>query len=495
MSGHVPSLRTHLAQILTKLASSFDLQLKSTGNRYEISGNAEKIMDLRQVFDKEILKADLDDTPAFEDRGATASIPHDHMTFDDTHFDHVTSGGGASDSHFPASLFDALPELIPDVLAMLEKLPEGRIPGVYYRPSEGVVYIKKKAPEDTSFKFQTAYQTMVSQQLRKLKVDTVPVPSGWLVTDVKQVVADFDGKYDQCVFLLGEELVKIISNSSRQFEQAKKLLLKELQTQLTISLADGRMFTLKKGNIVTEDVDAIVNAANGHLSHDGGVALAINQASNGAVQHYSTLHMRQRQYKEIQAGDVACTRAGGTLKCKSIIHAVGPRKGDHQCENTLNSLMRKILKEAEKQEVVSIAIPAISSGIFGVDKDLVARCIIDSIMKFKFSKSTAFLRDIRVVIIDQPTYQCFAKFLKSKYKKLMVRTISESKDKNAIDSKSKGAEVTENSKEAVPGTEKMSEVKGKDFSVHEGKKKEKERKSKEVTPDDWHTEKTETKSL
>ena len=482
MSGHVPSHRTHLAQILTKLASSFDLQLKSTGNRYKISGNAEKIMDLRQVFDKEILKADLNDTPAFEDRGATATIPHDHMTFDDTHFDHVTSGGGASDSNFPASLYDVVPSLIPDILAMLAKLPEGRIPGVYYRPSEGVVYIKKKAPEDTSLKFQDAYRTMVGQQ-RKLKVDTVPVPSGWVVTDVKQVVADFDGKYNQCVFLLGEELVKIISNSSRQFEQARKLLLEEFQTQLTVSLADGRMFMLKKGNIVTEDVDAIVNAANGHLSHDGGVALAINQASNGAVQRYSTQHMRQRQYREIQPGNVACTGAGGTLKCKSIIHAVGPRKGDHQCENTLNSLMRRILKEAEKQEVVSIAIPAISSGIFGVDKDLVARCIIDSIVNFKFSKSSALLRDIRVVIIDQPTYQCFAKYLKSKYKKLVVRTISESKGKNAIDSMSKAAEVTGNSKEAVPGTE-ISEVKGKD-----------EEKSKDVTPDDWHTEKTEAKSL
>ena len=463
-------------------------QLKSTGNHYKISGNAEKIMDLR--FDKEILKADLNDTPAFEDQGATA-FPHDHMTFDDTWFDHVTSGGSASDSNFPTSLYDVVPSLIPDVLALLEKLPEGRIPGVYYRPSEGVVYIKKNAPEDTNFKFQIEYQCMANQQ-RKLKIGTIPVPSGWVVTDVKQVVAAFNGKYDRCVFLLGEELVKIISNSSRQFEQAKKLLLEEFQTWLTVSLADGRMFTLKKGNIVTEDVDAIVNAANGRLHHDGGIALAIDQASNGAVQHYSTQYMRQRQYREMQPGNVACTGAGGTLKCKSIIHAVRPRKGDHQCENTLNSLMRKILKEAEKREVVSIAIPAISSGIFGVDKDLVARCIIDSIMKFKFSKSTAFLRDIRVVIIDQPTYQCFAKYLKSKYKKLVVHTISESKDKNAIISTTKGAEMTENSREAVPGTE----VKGKDFSVHEEfKKEEKEGMSKDVTPDDQHTEKTEAKSL
>ena len=49
-----------------------------------------------------------------------------------------------------------------------------------------------------------------------------------------------------------------------------------------------RGVTLKQADITKETADAIVNAANERLSHGGGVALAINKASNGVVQQQST---------------------------------------------------------------------------------------------------------------------------------------------------------------------------------------------------------------
>ena len=76
--------------------------------------------------------------------------------------------------------------------------------------------------------------------------------------------------------------------------------------------------------------------------------------------------------------------------------------------------IRNTLKAAEKYNISSIAIPALSIGIFGVSKDLVARSITDAILGFNFSKPFPVLSDIRIVIIDEPTHSCFASYFKQK---------------------------------------------------------------------------------
>lgn len=173
----------------------------------------------------------------------------------------------------------------------------------------------------------------------------------------------------------------------------------------------GRVLTLKRSNIVLEEVDIIVNAANGALCHDGGVARAIDLASGGAVQKYSDKKMNSRK-GEYKAGSVIVTEAGGELKCKYIIHAIGPTKDHRSPGDSLMSLMSNVLKEAEYLRARSIAIPAISAGSFNVDTNLVAKSILDTILyMFKYPLKSFLVSDVRVVIVNQPTYQSFFNYL------------------------------------------------------------------------------------
>ena len=157
-----------------------------------------------------------------------------------------------------------------------------------------------------------------------------------------------------------------------------------------------------------------MNAANNRLLHGGGVAGAINTASCGQVQKYSDRYFSQKG--PVAVGQVAYTNAGGNLKCKVVFHAVGPDSSytTAECERLLTQVINVTMSGAERANHNSIAIPALSSGIFGVSKELVAHCIIDTIVNFHFTKAPPVLSDIRIVIIDNPTYSCFAQYFVQK---------------------------------------------------------------------------------
>ena len=106
-----------------------------------------------------------------------------------------------------------------------------------------------------------------------------------------------------------------------------------------------------------------------------------------------------------------------------VVHSLPLSLTEIQCAGSLNNLssvlfylrlvkvaIRNTLEAAEKYNVVSIALPALSCGIFGVSKDLVARSMINAIRGFSFSKPTPILSDIRIVIIDEPTHSHFARY-------------------------------------------------------------------------------------
>ena len=322
--------------------------------------------------------------------------------------------------------------LSPEVLALLAKIPEGDLPGVHYHPKEGTVNIESRSKEeleDRISRFQTAYQGILGA--RKLKVEPVEVPPALDDAIAEQITASFNKQYNQCVFIYYAEprVVKVVSTSSRQFDQAKKLLVEALASrpdpsvsakvefsrkEEVIVLPDGRKLTLKKANIVEEEVDVIVNAANSRLQHGGGVAGAINDASHGEVQKYSDRYFNHKGL--VPVGQGVWTNAGGNLKCKLVFHAVGPDSSytRHDCERLLAQVVSVALSSAEKGNHNSIAIPALSSGIFGVNKELVARCIVDAISNFRFTKAPPALSDIRIVIIDKPTYSCFARYFVQK---------------------------------------------------------------------------------
>jgi O-acetyl-ADP-ribose deacetylase (regulator of RNase III) len=127
-----------------------------------------------------------------------------------------------------------------------------------------------------------------------------------------------------------------------------------------INLDENRLIRLVKVDITDRKVDAIVNAANSYLRHGGGVAGAIVRKGGTIIQQESN------KIGFVQVGFAAITTAG-KLPCKAVIHAVGPRLGDGDENNKLRMAVRSSLLLAVEKYFNSISIPAISSGIFGLN--------------------------------------------------------------------------------------------------------------------------------
>ena len=177
-----------------------------------------------------------------------------------------------------------------------------------------------------------------------------------------------------------------------------------------IQLGNGVVFSFCQADITKVNVDAIVNAANEHLQHSGGVAAAIVRNGGYQIQQESSEIVKSRG--PIPVGNAVIT-SGGRLPCQYVIHTVGPRWYEHGKERS-KSLLRKaclssLTLAAVELQLYSIALTAISSGIFGMPKDICAQVIFKAVEEFSESKyaEVSRLRDVRIVIIDEPTIRVF----------------------------------------------------------------------------------------
>src|SRR5690349_17673109 len=115
------------------------------------------------------------------------------------------------------------------------------------------------------------------------------------------------------------------------------------------------IFQVVEGDLLEQPVDAIVNAANGHLAHGGGVAGIISRAAGPALQEESDRIVRTRP---LQAGEAAVTTAG-KLPFKGVIHAVGPRYGEGDEERKLVAALSAAFAIARQKGWRSVAFPAV----------------------------------------------------------------------------------------------------------------------------------------
>ena len=115
---------------------------------------------------------------------------------------------------------------------------------------------------------------------------------------------------------------------------------------------------LVQGDIVQQDVDAIVTAANTWLQGGGGVDGAIHRAAGDELQAACD------RLGGCDTGDAKIT-PGFRLKARHIIHAVGPvYRGKPEDAELLASAYRRSLEVASQHSIRSIAFPAISTGIY-----------------------------------------------------------------------------------------------------------------------------------
>jgi O-acetyl-ADP-ribose deacetylase (regulator of RNase III) len=132
---------------------------------------------------------------------------------------------------------------------------------------------------------------------------------------------------------------------------------------------------LVEGDITELEVDAIVNPANEHLQLGAGVAGAILVKGGASIQ-------------------VECDRIGGTpvgtavmtgagsLRARQVIHAVGPIFGEGDEDRKLASAVRAALALADRRGLKSIALPAISTGVFGFPIERAARVMLTEIHRY-----------------------------------------------------------------------------------------------------------------
>ncbi len=127
------------------------------------------------------------------------------------------------------------------------------------------------------------------------------------------------------------------------------------------------MIELVLGDITTQEVDAIVNAANPTLLGGGGVDGAIHRAGGPAILEEC------RGLGGCEPGDVKASGAGN-LPARYVLHAVGPiwRGGGEGEADLLAACHRRAIELAAELGCASVAFPAISTGAYGYPVDLAA---------------------------------------------------------------------------------------------------------------------------
>lgn len=159
-----------------------------------------------------------------------------------------------------------------------------------------------------------------------------------------------------------------------------------------------------QGDLTHETTDAIVNAANDRLQHGGGIAGAILRAGGYEIQRESDLWIADHGL--VEHAHPAVT-SGGNLPARLILHAVGPIWGSGDEDAKLKSAYLGCYEKAEELCLESLAVPALSTGVFGFPKQRAARIFFETTSEFFHSHAFSCLKLVRLVIIDEETLSEF----------------------------------------------------------------------------------------
>lgn len=177
-------------------------------------------------------------------------------------------------------------------------------------------------------------------------------------------------------------------------------------------LTSGLELSVWKDDLTRHAVDAVVNAANEELQHEGGLAGALVRAGGREIQEESMGFVAR--YGKVPTGEIAITRAG-RLPCRLIVHAVGPRweaMAAQRCVDKLERAIVRVLRYVtyENTSIKTVAIPALSSGIFRFPLDLCTQTILQTIKLYlQESQAVSNLKEIHLVSNEDPTVAAFKK--------------------------------------------------------------------------------------
>ncbi|XP_051005826.1 protein mono-ADP-ribosyltransferase PARP9 [Acomys russatus] len=176
-------------------------------------------------------------------------------------------------------------------------------------------------------------------------------------------------------------------------------------------LTAGLELSVWKDDLTRHAVDAVVNAANEDLMHGGGLAGSLVKAGGLEIQTESDRWVAT--WGKVPTGKIAVTTAG-RLPCSLIIHAVGPQwTGMSSQSKAIELLHRAIVNildyvTIKHTHIKTVAIPALSSGIFRFPLDLCTGTILETIYFYIQGKQTVgALKEIHLVSNEDPTVASF----------------------------------------------------------------------------------------
>ncbi len=163
---------------------------------------------------------------------------------------------------------------------------------------------------------------------------------------------------------------------------------------------------LYEGDITSLDVDALVNAANNSLLGGGGVDGAIHKAAGPGMLEECI------KIGGCLTGEAKLT-GGYMLKARHVIHTVGPvwRGGIEDEHELLASCYQSCLKIAADLKISTVAIPGISTGIYGFPKDQAAMIAVTETKRF-LSKSL-WPAKVIFVTFDSDSHRIYSSLLNS----------------------------------------------------------------------------------
>ena len=158
------------------------------------------------------------------------------------------------------------------------------------------------------------------------------------------------------------------------------------------------------GDITTQNVDVVVNAANPSLMGGGGVDGAIHRAAG--PQLLEACKIVRQQQGECPPGHAVITIAGN-LPAKAVIHTVGPvwHGGDHHEARILEDAYHNCLRLAADNGYQTMAFPAISTGVYGYPKAAAAAIAVDTVYRYLSLKPMP--EKVFFVCYDEETTQLY----------------------------------------------------------------------------------------
>ncbi|XP_007552355.1 poly [ADP-ribose] polymerase 9 isoform X2 [Poecilia formosa] len=201
-----------------------------------------------------------------------------------------------------------------------------------------------------------------------------------------------------------------VENESRTSYRRPPATIKP-ERRYEFTMRSGVKVSVWKADLTSFLADAVVNAANEDLNHCGGLALALSKAGGPQIQMESDDYIRK--HGKLQTGE-AVALGPGSLPCRKIIHAVGPdlppnppKYDISKAKPFLEKAIKSILDRVDEYHLATVAIPAISSGLFNYPLPECAHTIVSAIKTYYDNLSAQDHRPKEIFLAnhDDPTVQ------------------------------------------------------------------------------------------